>query len=46
MLKIREYAVVDKNLKNVATAHLRADDFSLIYEETYANDAIEKRDRR
>ncbi|MEZ4551732.1 MAG: hypothetical protein R2874_15000 [Desulfobacterales bacterium] len=41
VLKIREYAVVDKNLKNVATAHLRADDFSLIYEETYANDAIE-----
>jgi len=41
VLKIREYAVVDKNLKNVATANLRASDFCLIYEETYANDAIE-----
>lgn len=34
-LKIREYAIVDKNLKNVATSNLREMDFFLIYEEIY-----------
>lgn len=41
ILKIREYAVIDKNLKNVSTANLRDVDFSLLYEETYDGDIIE-----
>ena len=35
ILKIREYAIIDKDLKNVATANLREMDFFLLYEETY-----------
>ena len=41
ILKIREYAVIDKNLKNVASTNLRDIDFFLLYEETYDGDIIE-----
>lgn len=34
-LKIREYAVIDKRLKNVGVALLRPEDYSLLHEETY-----------
>lgn len=39
-LKIMEYAVLGKNLKNVASENLRADNFSLVGEETYENSKI------
>ncbi len=41
ILKIREYAVIDKNLRNVATHNLREENFSLLYEETYDSSTIE-----
>jgi len=41
ILKIREYAIIDKNLKNVATANLREMDFFLLYEEIYDSSIIE-----
>lgn len=41
ILKIREYAVVEKNLQNVATIHLREENFSLLYEEIYESAIIE-----
>jgi hypothetical protein len=41
ILKIREYAIIDKNLKNVATSNLREMDFFLLYEETYDSSMIE-----
>jgi len=41
ILKIREYAVIDKNLKNVATSNLREDNFFLLYEEIYDSSIIE-----
>ncbi len=41
ILKIREYAVIDKNLKNVATSNLREIDFFLLYEEIYDSSIIE-----
>ncbi len=41
ILKIREYAIVDKNLKNVATSNLRENDFFLLYEEIYDSAIIE-----
>jgi len=41
ILTIREYAIVDKNLRNVATSNLREMDFFLLYEETYASSIIE-----
>ncbi len=41
ILKIREYAVIDKNLKNVSTFNLREMDFFLLYEETYDSSIIE-----
>lgn len=40
-LKIREYAVIDKNLKNVATSNLREENFFLMYEEIYDSSVIE-----
>jgi hypothetical protein len=40
ILKIREYAVVNKNLQNVATTHLREENFSLLYEEIYESALI------
>ena len=41
ILKIREYAIIDKNLKNVATSNLRETDFFLLYEEIYDSSFIE-----
>lgn len=41
MLTIKEYAVIDKNLKKVTTANLRESDFFLMYEETYDGHMIE-----
>lgn len=41
ILKIREYAIIDKNLKNVLTSNLREMDFFLLYEETYDSSMIE-----
>lgn len=41
VLIIREYAIIDKNLKNVATPNLRKDDFFLLYEEVYDSSMIE-----
>lgn len=41
ILKIREYAIIDKNLKNVSTSNLREMDFFLLYEETYDSSMIE-----
>lgn len=43
VLRIREYAVVDKNLHNVATALLREENFSLLYEEIYESSFIRKK---
>ena len=39
-LKIREYAVIDKDLKKVAATLLNDDDFSLLCEETYDDKRI------
>ena len=36
-LKIMEYAVLGKNLKNVSSENLRTDNFSLLGEEKYEN---------
>jgi hypothetical protein len=41
ILRIREYAIIDKNLKNVSTSNLREMDFFLLYEETYDSSMIE-----
>jgi hypothetical protein len=41
-LKIREYAIVDKNLHNVDSAMLRQEDFEFLCEETYSHDRIER----
>ena len=41
-LSIREYAVVDKDLKKVPSSMLRKDNFSFLCEETYASEAIIK----
>jgi hypothetical protein len=41
-LKIREYAVIDKNLKKVASPLLIKGDFRFICEETYDSDIILK----
>ncbi len=40
--KIREYAIIDKNLKNVATPLLRQEDYEFLCEETYSHDRIER----
>jgi predicted transcriptional regulator len=34
-LKIREYAIIDKSLKNTQTSMLRHTDYCLLYEEIY-----------
>jgi len=39
-LKIREYAVIDKDLKKVATSLLEKRSFSFLHEETYESDII------
>ena len=39
-LKIREYAILDRALKNVAYSMVRKDSFSLLCEETYDGAAI------
>jgi hypothetical protein len=39
-LRIMEYAVIDKDLKKVASENLREDNFSLVGEETYKSDTI------
>ena len=40
--KIREYAIIDKNLRNVATPMLRQDDYEFLCEETYSHARIER----
>ena len=40
MLKIREYAVIDKRLKNVSQSLLRPEDYALLHEETYDTNII------
>ena len=39
-LKIREYAIIDKNLKKVASSMLQKTSFSFLCEETYENEMI------
>ena len=39
-LKIREYAVIDKNLKKVASSMLQKGSFTFLCEETYENEII------
>ena len=39
-LKIREYAILDKNLKKVASSMLHKGSFSFLCEETYESDII------
>lgn len=39
-LTIREYAVIDKDLKNVSTFNLKKLAYSLLCEETYKSEAI------
>jgi hypothetical protein len=39
-LKIREYAVIDKNLKKVASSMLQKKNFSFLCEETYESEMI------
>lgn len=40
--KIREYAIIDKNLRNVDSSMLRQEDFEFLCEETYSHDRIER----
>lgn len=42
ILKIREYAIIDKNLKHIASSMLQTESFSLLCEETYRSDVITK----
>ena len=39
-LKIREYAIIDKNMKKVASSMLQNDSFSFLCEETYESEII------
>jgi hypothetical protein len=39
-LKIREYAIIDKNLKKVASSMLQNESFSFLCEEIYENEII------
>ena len=39
-LKIREYAIIDKNLKKVASSMLQKGSFSFLCEETYESEII------
>lgn len=40
-LTIKEYAIIDKRLKNVKVALLRPEDYALLHEATYDSSAIE-----
>ena len=40
-LKIREYAIIDKNLNKVASSMLQKGSFSFLCEETYESEIIE-----
>jgi len=40
-LKIREYAIIDKNLNKVASSMLQKGSFSFLCEETYESEVIE-----
>jgi hypothetical protein len=40
-LKIREYAIIDKNLNKVASSMLQEGSFSFLCEETYESEVIE-----
>jgi hypothetical protein len=39
-LTIREFAVLDRNVKNVETSMLKEDSYTLLCEETYAGEVI------
>ncbi len=39
-LKIREYAVIEKNLKKVASSVLKKENFSFLCEETYESEIV------
>jgi hypothetical protein len=39
-LKIMEYAIIDKNMRKVASSMLQKDNFSFLCEETYESKAI------
>jgi hypothetical protein len=39
-LRIKEYAIIDKNIKKVESSILRKDNFSFLCEENYESDAI------
>lgn len=39
-LKIREYAIIDKDLHNVDASMLRQEDFEFLCEETYSHESI------
>jgi hypothetical protein len=39
-LKITEYAIIDKDLNNVASSMLQNEDFTLLCEETYESEII------
>ena len=41
-LKIREYAIIGKNLKKVASSMIQKGNFSFLYEETYESEIIVK----
>ena len=41
-LKIREYAIIDKNLRNVHSSMLRQTDYEFLCEETYSHARIER----
>ena len=40
ILKVREYAIIDKNLKKVASSMSRKEHYSFLYEEIYKSDMI------
>jgi len=40
--KIREYAIIDKNLRNVDSDMLRQEDFEFLCEETYSHARIKR----
>jgi hypothetical protein len=40
LLRIREYAVLDRNVKNIETSMLKEDSYTLLCEETYESKVI------
>ncbi len=42
VFKIREYAIIDKNLRNVDSSMLRQEDYEFLCEETYSHARIER----